>query len=59
MASVKFNNEPKTRRLKTLDEAKHYIEGGDMLENRWQTTLPADVEKYTRDSNKPKKGGIF
>ena len=59
MASVNFNNEPKVKRLKTIDEAKRYLENGDALENQWQTTLPENVSKYTKDSDKPKKGGVF
>jgi hypothetical protein len=59
MASVNFNNEPKVKRLKTIDEAKRYLEHGDALDNQWQRAIPEDVTKHTKDSDKPKKGGVF
>jgi RNase P subunit RPR2 len=58
MSSLNLNKTIETKKPKTYDQAKEYVEGADALQNSWQTTVPDDYKKLIAD--KPlKKGGIF
>lgn len=61
MANVNFDKPIKNVTVPTIQQGKDYLEGGDMLQNRWQVGYPDKVMKELRGKkgDKPTKGGMF